>query len=279
MGEEPGDGSISSQQSDRLPVVGEPSEVGRPIFVVGCPRSGTSVLRRSLDSHPRISAGPEEASVFRLVKDNNALGRSRREGYGVSEAEWLAMVRAMVEAFQSRYAGSAGKTRWALKLPENALIIDFLDQLYPDCQVVHIVRDPTDVIASNIKKYGRRRDSFYGERWVHYVRTAETKGSLLGKDRFYTLRYEDFVMDPESVLRRLVSWLGEPWSDETLRVSGRSHRYPATVNPPSEESSSVGVKTFDVHTDSIGRGKHARLSVALLYVRLRGKDLVEKFGY
>jgi Sulfotransferase family len=278
MDEEPGGGSFATRQPDRVPVPGEPSEVDRPIFVVGCHRSGTSVLRRSLDSHPRISAGPEEGSVFWLAKDDNELGRSRREAYGVSDEEWLTMVRSMVETFQLRYAGSAGKTRWALKLPENALIIDFLDRLYPNCQVIHIVRDPRDVIASNSKKYGSRRDYFYGERWVQYVRAAETKGRLLGSERFHTLRYEDFVSDPESVLRSLVSWLGEPWSDDVLKISGRSHRYPATVNPHGKQTLEV-VEQSDIRTDSIGRGKRERFSVALLYVRIRGNDLVEKFGY
>ena len=171
------------------PVRGEPSEVNRPIFVAGCHRSGTSVLRRSLDSHPRISAGPEETTLFWLARCDDELGQERRSGYGVYEEEWLAMVRAMSETFHLRYAASAAKTRWALKLPENVLVIDFLDKLYPDCQIIHIVRNPRDVIASNRRKYGPRKDSFYGERWAHYVRTAERLGPPLarkGSGRFAT---------------------------------------------------------------------------------------------
>ncbi len=279
MDEETRPGSPDQPSStEPTPVRGEPSEVNRPIFVVGCHRSGTSVLRRSLDSHPRISSGLEETSLFRLAKDDDDLGRERRAGYGVGEEEWLGMVRSMAETFYLRYAASAGKTRWALKLPENALVIDFLDKLYPDCQVIHIVRNPRDVIASNRRKYGPRHDSFYGERWVHLVRTAENTGPRLGVDRFRTIRYEDLVSDPELVLKDLVEWLGEPWSDEVLKVGGRTHRFPASVKQL-EDLKEGEVRKADIHAESIGRGQGDRSLVALAYVRLKANDLVKKYGY
>ena len=84
-------GDLSDSQD--LRVHGEPSLVKHPIFVVGCPRSGTTILRWCLDSHPRISAGPEESAIYFLSKDDNAKARERREGYGVDEDDWCAMVR------------------------------------------------------------------------------------------------------------------------------------------------------------------------------------------
>lgn len=274
---EPGT-STGPTTTELTPVRGEPSEVNRPIFIVGCHRSGTSVLRRSLDSHPRISSGLEETSLWRLAKDDDDLGRERRAGYGVSEDEWFGMVRSMAETFYLRYAASAGKTRWALKLPENALVIDFLDKLYPDCQVINIVRNPRDVIASNRKKYGPRSDWFYGARWVHYVRTAEKTGPRLGVDRFRTIRYEDLVSDPALVLKDLVEWLGEPWSEEVLKVGGRTHKFPATLKQQ-EELKEGEVRKADIHTNSVGNGQGDRSFLAVAYVRLKGNDLVKKYGY
>lgn len=274
--------SLSSDSSelpiDRLPVPGEPSEVNSPIFVVGCHRSGTSVLRRILDSHPRISSGPEEASVFWLAKDDDDLGRRRRESYGVAEEEWLGMVRNVVETFQLRYAESAGKTRWALKLPQNSLIIGFLEKLYPDCQIVHIVRNPRDVIASNRRMYGAKKDTSYGERWVHYVRSAETAGAALGPDRYRTIRYEDLLANPEVVLRDLIEWLGEPWSEDVLHVGGRTHKYPARVKRD-DELEDREVRQADLHRESLARGTSDRCLIPLGYVWLKGNDLVKKFGY
>jgi hypothetical protein len=251
---------------------GEPSDVDRPIFIVGCPRSGTSILRMSLDSHPRISAGPEEASLYWLSQTDSAVDVNRREGYGVTEETWQAMVRDLVGTIQVRYAQSQGKTRWALKHPELANRLPWVDRVYPNCQVIHIVRSPRDVVASCQKKFGRDASVEYGRRWTRYVRRAEEAGKKLGSDRFLTIRYEDFAAKPEIIMREVVEWLGEPWSDEVLRPYSRSHRYPVK---PTESTVPVAI-----HTGSIGKGRGKLTSLpSLMYVRLKGIDLVERFGY
>jgi hypothetical protein len=263
----------ASEPSAGAAVKGEPSEVDRPIFVVGCFRSGTSMLQLLLDSHPRISAGPEDPLLYYLSQLDNDYWLSTLEGFGFTEEEWLTKVRGTFEEIQRRYAQSQGKTRWASKAPQNSLIIGFLDKLYPNCQVVHIVRNPRDVIASNRVKFGKAKGAFYGGRWVSHVRSAELDGARLGSDRFRTIRYEDLVTNPEKVMKDLIAWLGEPWSDEVLRFGDRTHSYPPRVKPPKQNRKLV------VHDRSIGRGKTIDSLVPLLYVRLRGADLVRKFGY
>jgi hypothetical protein len=253
---------------------GEPSKVQRPIFVVGCHRSGTSVLRQALDSHPRISAGPEDPTIFWLSKTDTVLTRERREGYGLEESEWFEMVRHLVEGIHSRYAAVQGKTRWASKHPENSLIVGYLDKVFPDCQVIHIVREPRDVVASNRRKFGRKKGAHYGRRWTDFVRAAEKAGARLGQDRFKTIRYEDLVNRPESELKELVEWLGEPWSDEVLHIGWRSHRMPITLVPAEEQEPGP-----DIHRGSVGKGGGYENFVQLLYIRLKGNDLVKKFGY
>lgn len=261
-----------AEATARAGVRGEPSEIHRPIFVVGCHRSGTSLLRTILDSHPRISAGAENILLYNLSHLDNDLWRATLAHYGFTEEEWLTKVRCIFENIHHRYATSQGKTRWADKSPENCLIIDFLDKLYPDCQVVHIVRNPRDVIASNRVKYGPNKGVLYGARWVEFVRSAEVAGARLGSERFRTIQYEDLVSDPEKVLRDLIAWLGEPWSDDVLRFGERTHRYPPTIRKRKKESAGI-------HTRSIGRGKIANSVVPLLYVHWRGRDLVRRFGY
>jgi hypothetical protein len=197
---------------------------------------------------------------------------NRREGYGVSEEKWQEMVRDMVGSIQLRYAESQGKTRWALKHPELANKLSWVDRVYPNSQVIHIVRSPRDVIASCQKKFGRDASVEYGRRWVRYVRHAEDAGKKLGPDRFLTIRYEDFASKPEIVMREVVEWLGEPWSDEVLRPYSRSHRYPVM---PTESQVPVAI-----HTGSIGKGRGQLRSLpSLLFVRLTGNDLVERFRY
>lgn len=269
------EGEMSAPRDEAARVKGEPSEINRPIFIVGCHRSGTSMLRVSLDSHPRISIGNEDPTLYSLAKTDTDLCRARREGYGFSEEEWFGLVRRMVEEIFMRYAASQGKTRWGLKFPPNSLIIGYLNRLYPDCQVIHIVRHPRDVIASGLRKWGKKKGAYYGRRWVKYVRSAEAAGTRLGKDRFSTIRYEDLVADPQQVLKETVEWLGEPWSDEVLHVSRRTHRFPATLITDPEEAEGPD----EIHTRSVGKGRAEQPLVPLLYVRLKGNDLARKFGY
>jgi hypothetical protein len=266
--------SKPEEESQSTSVRGEPSEVNRPIFIVGCHRSGTSMLRQSLDSHPRISAGPEDPTLFWLSKTDTDLTRERREGYGFAEEEWLGMVRDLVEKIHRRYAEDQGKTRWAMKHPEATIIVDYLGRVFPDCQVIHIVRNPCDVLDSSRRKFGPTKGPFYGRRWANYVRAAERAGERLGKDRFRTIRYEDLVADPEKELKGLIAWLGEPWSDETLHIGRHTHRYPATVVPPE-----VADQRSNIHSNSVGQGDVKKIFVPLLYVRLKANDLLKKFDY
>jgi hypothetical protein len=274
-GAETEDGSAARlSDSQDLRVHGEASLVEHPIFIVGCPRSGTTILRWSLDSHPRISAGPEESALYYLSKGDNAKARERRDGYGVEEESWYAMVRGLVEGLMRPYAENQGKTRWALKHPELCFSIPFLNKIYPECQVIHIVRDPSDVIASCQGLFGRSLTHRYGRLWDSSVRTAERDGPKLGADRFKTIRYEDLVTEPEKQLRELIEWLGEPWSDEALWVHARTHRYPAERKEKAALQQRVAL-----HSRSVGGGHKKANLLALLYLKARSRDLTGRFGY
>jgi len=95
----------------------------RPIFIVGCPRSGTTLLRLILDSHPSISAGPESRFLWgiRAIEERNW---PTLAGFGLDRAEWHDNVRSLFEAFHLRYAEHQGKIRWADKSPDYALMLD-----------------------------------------------------------------------------------------------------------------------------------------------------------
>lgn len=254
-------------------VVGEPSELTAPIFIAGCYRSGTSMLRQILDAHPRISSGAEDPSLYSIAQTDTEMLARTLSHCGYPAEQWYSNVRHLVEDVHRRYAESQGKTRWALKAPENSYIIPYLDKLYPDCQVVHIVRHPRDVIASNRKKFGTNNTAFYGGRWVAMVRAAEKGGAGLGAGRFRTIKYEDLVRDPETQLAGLLEWLGEPWDERVLRPDERTHRFPARVK--------ANGKVRPITADSIGKGSgYVKDDVrSLLYVRLKGGDLLQRFGY
>ncbi|MEO7118168.1 MAG: sulfotransferase [Candidatus Limnocylindrales bacterium] len=194
----------------------------RPIVIGGSPRSGTTLLRRMLDAHPRIANGPESA-LFLPGKPNLAL---LEHGYGIRAAvirEWLdesPSQTAFIETFFRAYGERAGKPRWSEKTPLNAWHMDWIWRHFPDARFVHVLRDGRDVVCS-LRTHGERRliDGVMVEvaprpepmqrtagRWVNHTGKALR---FRGDPRYVELRYEDLVADPTAVLGRLLAAVGE----------------------------------------------------------------------
>jgi hypothetical protein len=247
--------------------------VGRPIFVVGCPRSGTTMLRHVLDSHPSISCGPETRFLWGLrgLEERNW---STLAGFGMSIDEWHAKVRELFEAPHRHYAQIQGKTRWADKSPDYALMLEYVDALYPESQIIHIVRDPRDVIESWRHFYGTRSLRRAAQSWVRYVRAAHEFARTHLEHRAIEVRYEDIVRDPEQTLRKLFAWLGEPWDDRVLRFEEQRH---SLSGGPMKVDAVSGIT--DIRTSSVGKGHAPYIAAALLVVRKTGRDLLRVFGY
>ena len=242
---------------------------------MGCPRSGTTLLRVILDSHPSISCGPESRFLWgmRGIEERNW---STLVGFGLSLDEWHANVRSLFEAFHRRYAEHQGKTRWADKSPDYALMLDYVDTLYPDSQIVHIVRDPRDVIDAWRRFYGVKSVPRAASSWVRYVGSAHEFALRRPPDRVLELRYEDLVRQPEQTLRALFEWLGEPWDDDVLHFADRPHRFGAEAL---RDDGRWAPGNAEVHTSSIGVGHRGYTALPFGLVRHRGADLLEAFGY
>lgn len=185
-----------------------------PVFVVGCPRSGTTLVRRMLDAHPAFSCGPETQFLTELrVVERRSWRRLAR--FGVTESEWRAQVRSLFTWVHEQRAERLGKDRWVDKSPGYALILDYVDALFPDCMVVHVIRDPRDVADSWRRRWGQRRAAWVLRAWPRHVTAARAFGRS-HPDRYHEVRYEALVADPEAQARALLGWLGEPWSEAVL---------------------------------------------------------------
>lgn len=249
------------------------SQTRPPIFVVGCPRSGTTMLRQILDSHPAISCGPETRFLWGMqgIEERNW---SSLAGFGLTIQEWHDKVRELFESLHMRYAQSQGKARWADKSPDYALMLEYIETLYPECQVIHIVRNPNDVIQSWIAFYGTRSVRRAAQSWVRYVRAAHEFARTRPEHRALEVRYEDLVGDPEQTLRKLFAWLGEPWNEEVLEFDRRRHTMaggPLRLERATQDPS--------VRNDSIGNAGPLAKATADLVVRRGGRDLLRVFGY
>jgi hypothetical protein len=198
-----------------------------PIFVVGCPRSGTSLLRLMLDAHPEVAIPPEShfiPGVWR-VRERYGSGvafdaeRMAREVFTTLRfQDWhlppegvLAQIRATeprdlagaIEAFFLAYARAHGKPRWGDKTPGYALDMPLIAGLFPDARFIHLIRDGRNVALSLMDVPRPPRSlTEAAQVWKHRIDVARRDTATLG-DAVLEVRYETLVDDPESVLKEV----------------------------------------------------------------------------
>jgi hypothetical protein len=195
-------------------------------FVVGSGRSGTTLLRMMLDSHPALTIPPETQFIPQLVeasKQPNATAASIAEllvshrrfpDFGIDPDELRAAFAAIepfdlaegVRWFYRAYAARQGKPRWGDKSPGYGWRMRPIDRLLPEAHFIHLIRDGRDVGLSMRAQNSRLKSTpKLARHWAKRVRKTRRQG---GKARRYMeLRYEDLVTDPEPHLRRICEFI------------------------------------------------------------------------
>ena len=202
------------------PTQGDRAQVsaGGPVFVVGSMRSGSTMLRLILDSHPNIAIGAETGFMGAVMAAKSIPNWRNGDGWyrrlDWTEPEFNARLREFYAGVFRRYAEARGKQRWGEKTPFHTGHIAEMAQIFPDAVFVGIVRHPGGVAASLRKSF---HYSFADalSYWSGINLDLVRAGTDLG-DRFVLCRYEDLLTDGEPVLRELMGWLGEPWSPRLL---------------------------------------------------------------
>jgi hypothetical protein len=260
------------------PVVENLPDAAPPIFIVGCQRSGTTLLRLMLDSHPRISCGPETRFLEDLAKVTEE-NWTRLAHYGYPQQYWLNAVARFFGTIQSDYARSRGKARWADKTPRYALSLDFIDRLYPRCQVVHVVRDGRDVVASHRHRFGYAAAMKAAEKWPRYVQAARAAGEKMMPGRYHELRYENLVADPEGTMRALLEFLGEEWDDAVLHHEEHPHDVADKYAGFAGSRRKQGGEKGDVYRSRVGAHRRELGPLLRLAVRWRAGSTLRELGY
>jgi hypothetical protein len=135
-----------------------------------------------------------------------------------------------VEQLGSHQLADKGKRRIGDKYPPYSLSIPRLEQLFPEAQFIHIIRDGRDVVSSLARTRATNRGWRRGPTippaaelvrdWVGFVSKACKDGRPLGAQRYHELRYEQLLADPAPVLRRLLGFLGERLTVDVLKGAG-----------------------------------------------------------
>ncbi len=199
----------------RLP---PPVLVSGPIFIVGSTGCGTSLLRCLLDRHERIAI-PRPTGFMRAAAAQEFIpfwpyGERWHRRLGVDDERFDARLGDLYGGLFRDHAEREGKARWGDATPWHVWHLDGLARLFPEARFVGMVRHPGGNVASAMTRLGLKRRTA-ARRYARDNRELVRQAAALG-GRCVLLRYEDLVTEPEPVLRELLDWLGEPWSERLL---------------------------------------------------------------
>jgi hypothetical protein len=250
-----------------------------PIFVIGSPRSGTTLLRLMLDSHSRISCG-EETHFLRDLEAIVGKDWPLVATYGFDRSWWVSRIADFYEEFQAEVLSSTGKARWAEKDPTYTLLLDFIDQLFPDAVYIHLLRDGHDVVASFRDRWGYRSAARAARtEWARYVNAARSFGDKLAPDRFMQLRYEELVANPEVEARRVFDFLDEAWEPDVLEFDPARHRATDRYRRFTASRRDEGGDRATIYRSRVGTGGGSLDPVLRSLLRRRHGKLLRDLGY
>jgi tetratricopeptide (TPR) repeat protein len=201
---------------------GAPTDIAGHVFLVGFPRSGTTLLERVLDAHPDIVSWDERENLAEAVR---ALYASPQALAGLATAsEWV--LDPLRQDYWRRVMGSGANVRGKValdKLPLNTMKLPLIARLFPEAKIIFARRDPRDVVLSCFRQRFAMNASMYelltldgaAQFYDGVMRLGELCRDKLELDA-YTLRYEDLVADFDAQTEAVCRFLGVDW-DERMR--------------------------------------------------------------
>jgi Flp pilus assembly protein TadD len=200
----------------------------KPVFIVGMPRSGTTLLEQVLASHPDVF-GAGELKLGAGILNGIQIGRAKLETMYEGKTGSLADGEGMGVADRSRkyvevieQLAGKGPKRVVDKMPGNYNWVGLLDAVLPGSKFIHSRRHPVEICLSEYRLFFPDGINFsydlvdLGKAYRLYNDYMKHWSSLMG-DKILHVRYEDMVSDLETQARRIISYIGLPWDDACLR--------------------------------------------------------------
>ena len=211
----------TSMGSTPLPAQNRQAET--PVFIVGLPRAGSSLLEKMLGSHPQVQALGELVQWPLAVKQQSGT----RSPVLYEAAVVNGVVRAGAANLGEQYLQSIAHMRdqrkvFTDKLPNNFLYLPLIARALPTAKLVHVRRNPMDAGLAIYKQLFADAYPFsydlqeLGDYYVRYHQLMTRWQALLG-DRLYTLDYDALVTDPENQISALLAWLDLPFDEACLQ--------------------------------------------------------------
>ncbi len=263
-------------------------------FIVGRGRSGTTLVRALLDSHPELALVQEAHFLVPLAAIRRRF--EKPGGFDVDAfmkpltghrsffrldmaagevAEVLATARPATiadatRAVYARYASRRGKTRYGDKTPNQVVHMDLLARLFPEARFIHVIRDGRDSTLSYLEaSFGPTSVAEAAVYWKRFVAAGRRSGEALGPARYQEVRYEELVADPEHALRGICAFIELPYDDAMLRYHERADELVGTIHHNLARPPTRGIRDWR---------KDMRREDVTMFEALAG-DLLDDLGY
>jgi protein-tyrosine sulfotransferase len=264
--------------------------MNEPIFILSDARTGSTLLRVLLDTHPAICS-PGELSLGALCEHLcHAIEATHWESFLEQPVEArtelsLAETRQIVDGILQKYCARKGKRRWCEKTPRNLSSLGTLRAVFPDAQYICLYRHGLDAVHSSMAVHGDLPDGIHwyldkqgGKAVAAFIhRWCDRADKLLAFEaanaaRSLRVRYEDLVTDPGRTLQGILAFLGEEWRPDLVeRVFASPH--------DNGVGDSKIASTTTVRTDRVGAGRRLNVSDAPPELRERLRRTLASLGY
>jgi hypothetical protein len=215
-----------------------------PFFIVGCGRSGTSLLRSFLNSHSRIAIPTESLFIadylcvankfdidylLELIVREPELGEW---GLEVSKDDFVDAnnITDVIRRLHNIYARSQSKDLWGQKTPRFVRYLDLIGDAFEDARFIHMIRDPRAVVNSLMMSDVHRSSAYHGARRWEIDVSAGLEYEESNPERIIRVAYEDLVTSPEEVLEYITRFLGLAYEPEMLVRENGTDDYSAFYN-------------------------------------------------
>lgn len=185
------------------------------IIILGFKRSGTSLLRVLLNSHPEIAIGPEikfmqiaSRQYPKTLDEFKKIAERETPDYEYSDETLAKIYNASTtadELFKNwciEYKNSTGKKIWGDKTPQNFKYLNLLSKKFPNALYVHIVRHPFDVMISS-----KQRNQYHGLHTIFAWFASNWMVRFVNKKNYMLMKYEDFVQNPKTYIDKILDKL------------------------------------------------------------------------
>ncbi len=235
---------------------------GQSIFIVGMPRSGTTLLEQVLASHPDVFGAGELTILSELVDSAPLQGSS-----GGSCRPWLEQLRTLGDRYLSTVWAPDVRAPFVVdKMPENYKYAGWIPLLIPRAKIIHIRRDPRDTCFSCFAtNFARGHEYSYdllalARQYDRYQHWMSHWRALLPVDSLLEIDYETLVSDLEGVTRSVLRYIGLDWNESCAQF----HRSERVV-----QTASFAQVKQPLYNSSIGRWRHFERHLSPLLDALR----------